>query len=126
MNNAISKIALHIELLLEQLNKPKKSFVESIMLEIIHQIENTISLIRTQLYTEQSCSVIYQSVNDPVNSLILVEIMEGHVNYLRDQITKPDEYEDYMLATISEIQKENDNLRSQLPAPEPSEDDDPN
>jgi len=126
----IKEIALHIDLLREQVLKPKQSSTDSstdsLMLEIINKIEMKSSLLYTQLNTESRLSVLLRSVDDPIESLVIIELMKDQIKYLRDQITKPEQYENNMSATLSEIQKENDNLRNQLPIPESSEDDDPN
>ena len=126
----IKEIALHIDLLREQVLKPKQSSTDSstdsLMLEIINKIEIKSSLLYTQLNTESRLSVLLRSVDDPIESLVIIELMKDQIKYLRDQITKPEQYENNMSATLSEIQKENDNLRNQLPIPESSEDDDPN
>lgn len=126
----IKEIALHIDLLREQVLKPKQSSTDSstdsLMLEIINKIETKSSLLYTQLNTQSRLSVLLRSVDDPIESLVIIELMKDQIKYLRDQITKPEQYENNMSATLSEIQKENDNLRNQLPIPESSEDDDPN
>ena len=93
----IKEIALHIDLLREQVLKPKQSSTDSstdsLMLEIINKIEMKSSLLYTQLNTESRLSVLLRSVDDPIESLVIIELMKDQIKYLRDQITKPEQYE---------------------------------
>jgi Mg2+ and Co2+ transporter CorA len=116
MRESIEKIASNIDLLRDQVLKPCQSSMHSHMLNIIDQIEKTLSLLRTQLYTEQTSSILLRSIDEPISALVLTELIKDNLDYLRDQITKPSEYDDCMFATICEIQKGNSDLLNLLPS----------